>query len=791
MLTQNSSNPSPENWDKVAENYSLEIASDEEEIASELSVLISSLGLSSGSSLLEIGSGSGHLSGLLAKQGYKVSLLDFSSIALEKAKLFFDKHNLQGNFIQADLTNLSSSDIEYDLVWNSGVMEHFNSEALEKAFKSIKNISSRFFIFLVPNPLSLPYLMYRYKLMKEGNWIYGTEFLRTNYDEILVKSGFEIVDTIFLGMKSTENFVEYIFNSEEGSQCFAEMLSGRIIPENQAYLIAYLASETSSLEKIEPSDINKSPQIAPSISAESKTNHFDTFAELHREDSIIKEILTRQQQVQLQLQQLQGERDLAQSQLQLLQAEQDKTQSQLQLLQVERDWTNSTIAAMESSKFWKLRTQWFKLKHLLGLSINSDSSERSNAIILVNKGLIELTKKIARKIKTKINQSIEKLIKVIKSEEHFFQLQSIVKASNRSAKGIIIYPPTVDWNVPLFQRPQHLALHLARQGYLFLYCTKNAQWDNYEGFNLLEKGLYLNNRYDLVINKIPPNLERWLILASNHASFSLTDLLAIKEKGIKIIYEYIDEINPEIAGADVINFIAKRHESLNNRLIDVVLASATKLHEEMLNKFPKEKVFYLPNAVDYNHFHINRNLDICPEDMKLIVSEEKPIIGYYGALAKWIDYKLISFIAENEPHWNIVLIGWDYDNSMQALAPRTNIKYLGIKPYEILPQYGIWFDVAIIPFKEGDVAKSTSPLKLFEYMAMNKPVVATKDLIECTKYEGVFIAETENLFINKVKQALQIKDKPAYQKLLDSQARANTWEKRAVEIDKIIQNFHP
>ena len=125
---------------------------------------------------------------------------------------------------------------------------------------------------------------------------------------------------------------------------------------------------------------------------------------------------------------------------------------------------------------------------------------------------------------------------------------------------------------------------------------------------------------------------------------------------------------------------------------------------------------------------------------------------------------------------------------MKKLERLDNIKYLGVKKYQDLPNYGIWFDVAIIPFKEGDIAKSTSPLKLFEYMAMNKPVVATRDLIECQKYEGVLMAEDKNDFILKVEQALDLKDDPNYLLILDENAKSNTWLQRAMKIDELIQN---
>jgi multidrug resistance efflux pump len=69
-----------------------------------------------------------------------------------------------------------------------------------------------------------------------------------------------------------------------------------------------------------------------------------------------------------QLQHTQAELDQSKSQLQHTQAELDQSKSQLQHAQAELEQAKITTGAMETSKFWKLRQEWFKVKHLLRLS---------------------------------------------------------------------------------------------------------------------------------------------------------------------------------------------------------------------------------------------------------------------------------------------------------------------------------------------------------------------------------------------------------------------------------------
>ena len=71
---------------------------------------------------------------------------------------------------------------------------------------------------------------------------------------------------------------------------------------------------------------------------------------------------------QSQLQQIQAELVGSQSQLQQTQAELVGSQSQLQHIQVELERSQGRITAMASSKFWKLRTAWFRLRKLIGMA---------------------------------------------------------------------------------------------------------------------------------------------------------------------------------------------------------------------------------------------------------------------------------------------------------------------------------------------------------------------------------------------------------------------------------------
>jgi hypothetical protein len=161
-------------------------------------------------------------------------------------------------------------------------------------------------------------------------------------------------------------------------------------------------------------------------------------------------------------------------------------------------------------------------------------------------------------------------------------------------------------------------------------------------------------------------------------------------------------------------------------------------------------------------------------------------------LAKWFDYDLLVQSALARPDYLFVLIGPDYDGSLpiSRLSGQPNIFWLGVKNYADLPCYLRYFDAAIIPFIVNEITRSTSPIKLFEYMAGQKPVVTTA-LVECQKYPAVLVASDPPDFVNKLDKALALRSDPRYLKLLLDTARENTWDARASQIVKHIETVSP
>lgn len=362
-------------------------------------------------------------------------------------------------------------------------------------------------------------------------------------------------------------------------------------------------------------------------------------------------------------------------------------------------------------------------------------------------------------------------IDFLKKKKYQEKLEGILKKS-RDRRGIIIFTPTIDWGTSLYQRPHQLARAFAKEGYLVFFCTNNLRFDSVKGFNEVENNLYLSNQTG-ILAKIP---EKTILIVS----WAINRFYVHRFNNSFIVYDYMDELKV-FDGKD--EDLQNDHDFLV-KTSDLVLATADALFEEV--SLNSDHSILIPNGVDVDHFK-GEYLEI-PNDIENIVKEKKPIIGYYGALARWFDYDLLIKAARKKNDWNFIAIGpLDYDKSFVKKKHLNfrNLFFLGPKDYNILPKYAKYFDVAIIPFKVNDITRATSPIKLFEYMALGKPIVTT-NMPECRKYKSVLVAKNETEFIKMLGEALKLKGNLRHEALVLKEARENSWSIRVKEIEKYL-----
>ncbi|MGV1098818.1 class I SAM-dependent methyltransferase [Thiovibrio sp. JS02] len=103
-----------------------------------------------GKTSIELGCGLGRLSYMMAEAGAaEVALVDFSEKALHVAReLLAGRKN--ASFIQGDFLDMQRQE-KYDIVFSSGVIEHFKGDALVQVVKQHRNFSKDYVVFVVPS----------------------------------------------------------------------------------------------------------------------------------------------------------------------------------------------------------------------------------------------------------------------------------------------------------------------------------------------------------------------------------------------------------------------------------------------------------------------------------------------------------------------------------------------------------------------------------------------------------------------------------------------------------------
>ena len=331
------------------------------------------------------------------------------------------------------------------------------------------------------------------------------------------------------------------------------------------------------------------------------------------------------------------------------------------------------------------------------------------------------------------------------------------------SRPVVIFPPTIGWSVPLFQRPHHLASKLAEMGFLVFFSVDGSRYDSGKDFEKISDGLYKSN----IPHEAYTRIDKPIVFTTCYNR----QYLQYYRRPI-VIYDYLDDISVHPYDQSLLKM---QHDWLLEHA-QLVVASADTLFEEVQRV--REDGVLCPNGVDFRLFSDARTRDL-PDDIRKIREEGLPVLGYTGAISRWLDYELLERVTDLKPEVNFVLIGQELDVSIRKtnLAQRKNVRLLGARDYRDIPRYLNGFDATLLPFRADRIGATTSPIKLYEYFAAGKPVVST-NMRECTKYAEVLASRDYYEFAENIGKALEMSRDPSFTSRLRQIAEANTWDVR-------------
>ncbi|MCX8069214.1 MAG: glycosyltransferase, partial [Thermodesulfovibrionales bacterium] len=460
--------------------------------------------------------------------------------------------------------------------------------------------------------------------------------------------------------------------------------------------------------------------------------------------------------------------------------EQNKTQ--LYLLQTEYEGLRRQYLSLLNSKTWKLG-------QLIGRLIGVESFwRRGFRNLFFNK--------------TDTNTSPHKTPSEITSyeEQKLETKKSYPESAFRGHLYDIFIFSMIDFSFR-YQRPQQLASYFAKKGHrvFYLNITQFIDMDNEKDFEVKEitqnlwevflkcpfsldiyGGALEHRSVDCLSNSlkmIKKFFNMVTVVSVVHNPFWTPLALKMKEDyEWKLIYDCLDEWET-FTGIGM--YVLEQERRLVNHC-DLLTVTADKLLKKW-NEHNKNGLI-VRNACDYEYFSKASQND-------LLKDINKPIIGFFGGIADWIEIDYFAYAAMKHPEWNFVLLGGIFTD-VTVIEKLPNVRLLGNQPYHLMRDYLYNFDVCLIPFKKNKITEAVDPVKLYEYFSLGKPVVA-RDLYEIRFYKDVlYLFDSREEFVEAIKKALDEKSDELRKKRIQI-ASTNTWSDRISQIDNAVKNLSP
>jgi len=293
-----------------------------------------------------------------------------------------------------------------------------------------------------------------------------------------------------------------------------------------------------------------------------------------------------------------------------------------------------------------------------------------------------------------------------------------------------------------------LLKYLSQKHEVTVLCV-NAWWLKERQDEYLRSSLKNVNIYYICKNKLSPILQEIVAIKSlknlGNLDFdihiSLNSLLmsytVAKKLKVPCLFDICDDIiswinsSPQIPtllksiGKVVGSFMLERNIKITERI-----TYSTEFLKRSYS-LPENKSVLIPNGVDTNLFY-KRNEETKAKE-RFNISEDVLVLGFVGFLGEWVDLQTVFEtikILQDQVKIRLIVVGNGskfarFKELSKNCGVQENVIFTGDVPYSEVPEYISYMDICLLPFDTSAVSQHALPLKLFEYMACEKPVIST------------------------------------------------------------------
>jgi glycosyltransferase involved in cell wall biosynthesis len=368
--------------------------------------------------------------------------------------------------------------------------------------------------------------------------------------------------------------------------------------------------------------------------------------------------------------------------------------------------------------------------------------------------MISLVHKVVQGLPAGVRRALKSVPGSTLARDVLYKRPMGARPSSGSLRPVVYLPTWLEWDV-MKQRPQYILEALARSGHQVWFIDPRVSETM-----VTPSGV-----------RIVPSLRpvpRSDILVYTH--FAPTATLLDRFESPVVIYDILDDLS--IYDPDETHLPANRRVMHHHPGLVAAADVVTVSNEVLLSKHLDERpdLLLLENGVDLTLF--------TPKGQVSDLLPQKPVVGYHGAVSLWFDFDIVEHLARAHPHVSIVIVGpvdERVSERYKQLESIPNVHTFPRQSVDDVVKFVRGFDVGVIPFRVNDMTVGVTPLKMYEYLAMEVPCVATP-LPSCVAQESVSTAAEPASFVTHVHSALAMG--PVERKELRALAEPASWDSR-------------
>lgn len=295
----------------------------------------------------------------------------------------------------------------------------------------------------------------------------------------------------------------------------------------------------------------------------------------------------------------------------------------------------------------------------------------------------------------------------------------------------LLYVMNVDWDWAK-QRPHYIAEHLSDIYdvvviYPYSWCRKSLARNDRKKVRLSPFfRLPLGGRFGFIrtLNRHILRVAARLLIRWHRPDIvwiSSPELFEYLPKEIpgKLIYDCMDDVLAFPSNTPRRNSLHVLESELVGASTHVFCSSKNLCDKLLARAGHPEKYTVVHNAFEPSAFREGA------QNMKPEKVPGTAILGYVGTISSWLDFEALARVVDEFDSVEIHLLG-PIENLGMALPQHERIKYLGAVRHEDIQASVSGFDVLMMPFRVTELVQSVDPVKLYEYVFFDKPIVSVR-----------------------------------------------------------------